>query len=583
MKSNIKKLTTIIFLIFLFYGCGIKPKVTQETKPPYNPNVNQETRPPYKKPTSFFKSDGKYYYFTEAQIQKKSGNYSEAVKYIKKAIERDPESIYLHQELAILYLHQDENQKALQVAEQILKKHPDNIDFLIILGRINHGMKNLDNTKNAYEKVIKLDPKQKEIYLILGSLYMNENDKVKALKVYERLVKNFPKSYVGHFFIGKIYAEKNYLTSEKAYKKALEIEPELEEARFELIQLYINNKKWGNVERLYKEILDQDPDNIKASLGLGLYYAKNGERKKADNLFKHLGERSLLDSNVIRNIIQQYLVSKRFDDARIILEDMLKGAPESSNLNYLTGMTFDGLKDPDTAIEYFKKVTPDSKFYANSATYVFFHYQQQGKIDEAIAALKKVIKNIPDNPELFLYLGTFYEEAEEYEKAIDAFKDGIKIDPDNTRLLFRLGVVYDKCGQRKKSIELMQSVIIIDPEHADALNYIGYTYADAGENLDEAERLILEAMKYKSEDGYIIDSLGWVYYKKGLFEQAVKTLKKASAMVPDDPVIMEHLGDAYLKTNQKKKALETYRNSFKLKKKDTKELLEKIRKLEGAE
>ena len=129
----------------------------------------------------------------------------------------------------------------------------------------------------------------------------------------------------------------------------------------------------------------------------------------------------------------------------------------------------------------------------------------------------------------------------------------------------------------------MQSVIVIDPEHADALNYIGYTYADAGENLDEAERLILEAMKYKSEDGYIIDSLGWVYYQKGLFEQALKTLKKAVAMVPDDPVIMEHLGDAYLKTNQQKKALEIYRNSFKLKKKDTKELLEKIKKLEGAE
>ncbi|WDN89974.1 hypothetical protein BuS5_02944 [Desulfosarcina sp. BuS5] len=571
MKPNIKKLSTIIFLIFLFYSCGIKTKVTQET------------RQPDKQSASFFKSDGKYYYFTEAQIQKKGGNYSEAIKYIQKAIERDPGSIYLHKELTILYLHQEENQKALQVTEQILKKHPDNIDFLIILGRINHGRQNLDNAKNAYEKVIKLDPKQKEIYLILGSLYMNENDKIKALKVYKSLVKNFPKSYAGYFFLGKIYAEKQYLKAEKAYRKALEIEPALEEARFELIKLYTNNKKWGNVEKLYKEILEEDPDNIKAGLGLGLYYAKKGKQKKAENLFRQFGERSLLDDNVIRNIIQQYLVPKRFDDAGIILEGMLKGAPDSSNLHYLAGMTFDGLKDHDTAIAHFKRVTPDSKFYENSATHVFFLYQQQGKIDEAIAALKKLIKNIPDNPKLFLYLGTFYEEDEEYEKAIDAFKKGIGIDPENTRLLFRLGVVYDKWGKRKKSIESMQSVIRVDPEHADALNYIGYTYADSGENLDEAERLILEAMKHKPDDGYIIDSLGWVYYQKGLFRQAATTLEKAVNIVPDDPVIMEHLGDAYLKTNKKKKALEIYRNSLKLKKKDTKTLLKKIKKLEVAE
>ena len=61
----------------------------------------------------------------------------------------------------------------------------------------------------------------------------------------------------------------------------------------------------------------------------------------------------------------------------------------------------------------------------------------------------------------------------------------------------------------------MQKVIALDPKHANALNYLGYTYADLGRNLDEAERLVKEALKYKPNDGYITDSLGWVYYKKG--------------------------------------------------------------------
>ncbi len=498
MKPNSKNLKLIIFTIFLFYGCGINAKIPLETKPPSE------------KPSSFLKSEGKYYYFTEAQIQKKQGNYAEAVEYIKKAIAKDPESLYLHRELAVLYLHLSAYQKALQVSEQILQKHPDDVDSLIMYGRINHGLKQLEEAKKTYEKVIELDPRRQNIYLMLGSLYMDENDNLKALKVYKKLVENFPDSYVGFFFIGKIYGkEKKYQQAEEAYKKAIELEPKLEEARFELIKLYIKNKSPGKAETLYKEILKTDPNNIKANMGLGLNYVKNGKPEKAENLFKQLAAKNLQGS--VRSIIQQYLLPEKFDDAKVIIQGMLKSAPGNSDLNYLAGVTFDGLKEYDRAIMYFKKVTPNSKFYENSATHVFFLYQRQGKVDEAIAALNELIKNIPDNPDFFLYLGTVYEDAEEYEKAIDAFKKGLEVDPENTKLLFRSGVVYDKWGQRKKSLEVMRSLIDIDPEHAEALNYIGYTYADSGENLDEAEKLILKAMKYKPGDGYIIDSLGWVY------------------------------------------------------------------------
>jgi len=83
-----------------------------------------------------------------------------------------------------------------------------------------------------------------------------------------------------------------------------------------------------------------------------------------------------------------------------------------------------------------------------------------------------------------------------------------------------------------------------------------------GENLDEAEQLILEALKYKPNDGYITDSLGWVYYKKGLFSKAVEVLEKAVALIPDDPTMLEHLGDAHFKLNNKTDALKFYKMSL---------------------
>ena len=194
-----------------------------------------------------------------------------------------------------------------------------------------------------------------------------------------------------------------------------------------------------------------------------------------------------------------------------------------------------------------------------------------------------LIKKVPDNPEFMNYLGSFYEDVEEFGHAEKALKQGIEIDSKNIDLHFRLGVVYDKWGKKDSSIKEMKAVIRLDPKNADALNYLGYTYADLGRNLDEAENLIKEALQYKPDDGYITDSLGWVYFKKGLYKKALKLLKKAVELIPDDPIILEHLGDAYLKINDKKNALKFYERSLKQKKEDKEELEKKIKALNEEE
>jgi Tfp pilus assembly protein PilF len=125
----------------------------------------------------------------------------------------------------------------------------------------------------------------------------------------------------------------------------------------------------------------------------------------------------------------------------------------------------------------------------------------------------------------------------------------------------------------------MKKVIALDPENANALNYLGYTYADMGTNLDEAESLIRKALKHKPDDGYITDSLGWVLYKKGLFQEALIYLEKAVKLTADDPIILEHLGDAYLQINDKENALKYYQKSLQLKTEDTKILEDKINDL----
>ena len=182
------------------------------------------------------RSENAYYYYTEAQLAQQNGDRERAVLLLKKAAELDPTSVYLKRELAVEYIQQKDFQNALAVAEDILKSHPDDVDTLIVYGRIKQGQNQLDQAGQAYEKVIALDKNQQEIYLLLGGIYLQKEQYDDALRVFKELVDNFPNAYTGHFFLGKIYARQGQKKKAEAeFKKALEIEPSLLEPRFELL------------------------------------------------------------------------------------------------------------------------------------------------------------------------------------------------------------------------------------------------------------------------------------------------------------------------------------------------------------
>ena len=371
--------------------------------------------------------------------------------------------------------------------------------------------------------------------------------------------------------------------AEDEFLKTLEMQPDLDEPRFELLKLYKTQKKDKKIFELYDEILQKNPRNVVAAMELGSYYHQQGMAKEAEKVFKDLGIRSLTEKKVVRTVVQLYLEQKKYDTAVVALKGMLKGAPESSDLHYIIGVAFDKQENKEKAIEHFKKVKPNSRFYKESVIHIAFLYQELEKIQEAIKFLNDVIQRFPDDSEFMIYLGSFYEEVKQFEKAEQVLKKGLEIDSENTKLHFRLGVVYDKWGRKSDSIKKMKTVINLDPKHANALNYLGYTYAELGQNLDEAERLIKEALKHKPDDGYITDSLGWVYYKKGLYSKAVKFLEKAVDLEPDDPIILEHLGDAYLKIDEKQKALQLYKRSLQNKNDDKADLEKKIQALSKKE
>src|SRR5260370_17710448 len=130
--------------------------------------------------------------------------------------------------------------------------------------------------------------------------------------------------------------------------------------------------------------------------------------------------------------------------------------------------------------------------------------------------------------------------------------------PKDETLRFALGSAYERQGESAKAIAQMQQVLSQNPENASAMNFIGYTLAERGQHLDRAENLIRRALELQPESGAFLDSLGWVYFRRGQYSQAIGTLESAVEHDPD-PMIPDHLGDAYRSSSKKAQPVAVYR------------------------
>jgi tetratricopeptide (TPR) repeat protein len=158
----------------------------------------------------------------------------------------------------------------------------------------------------------------------------------------------------------------------------------------------------------------------------------------------------------------------------------------------------------------------------------------------------------------------------------------IVLDPKSDQAYFQLGALHDEAKNKEQSVANMKRAIELNPKNAAALNYLGYTWAEMGVRLDEAEQLIQRALQIEPNDGFYIDSLGWVYFQKGDYTSAVEQLERAVAITVEDPTIIEHLGDAYVKVGKSDRALASYREAIEKSKEDdqVKRIREKIERLE---
>ncbi|MBR1600482.1 MAG: tetratricopeptide repeat protein [Alphaproteobacteria bacterium] len=211
------------------------------------------------------------------------------------------------------------------------------------------------------------------------------------------------------------------------------------------------------------------------------------------------------------------------------------------------------------ANKYYKQVGKNSGSYFIARAKIIENLNTLKEYEEAEKQIKFLLKDYPDNTQLLSDLGTIYGNMNKHNEAVEYYQKAIKSaaadDQDIWPIYYALAVSYDQLNQKIKAEQNLQKALQLSNQNPDILNYLGYSWLEQGRNIEQAIKMILNAYKHNPYEGHIIDSMGWIYFKLGMYEKAVEFLEQAAAMNPGNAVINDHLGDAYWFAGRKNEAV----------------------------
>lgn len=212
----------------------------------------------------------------------------------------------------------------------------------------------------------------------------------------------------------------------------------------------------------------------------------------------------------------------------------------------------------DAAIDAYSRVPQGTPFEVNIEVRKALNLNQLERIDEAQKLLEGLAKKHPEDIRPLDALGNimrghkrYSEAAQYYTRAIDLIG---KPEPKHWTYFYARGTCLERMKMLPESEADLERALKLSPDQPLTLNYLGYTWIDHNRNLQQGLKLIEKAVRLKSDDGYIVDSLGWAHYRLGNFKEAVKHLERAVELRPEDPTLNDHLGDAYWRVGRQREA-----------------------------
>jgi tetratricopeptide (TPR) repeat protein len=232
----------------------------------------------------------------------------------------------------------------------------------------------------------------------------------------------------------------------------------------------------------------------------------------------------------------------------------------------LVGDILEAQHRPAEALAIDQSIDPRSPYGWAARLRAAANLQALDKTDQAIAELKAMAAEKPDRMQPLVQIGDILRGKSRFADAVDAYDQAVarigKQDARQWVLFYSRGIALERAGQWPRAEADLLHALELQPEQPMVLNYLGYSWVEKNQHLAEAMRMIERAVQLRPNDGYIVDSLGWAFYRLGNFAQASRYLEHAAELRPEDPTINDHLGDAYWQTGRVVEARNQWRRAL---------------------
>lgn len=440
--------------------------------------------------------------------------YEKAIEQFKLVIEKIPTFIRARQSLAALYLQMERFKDAIEQSIEILKIDQNAASAYMILARSYSYIDNFDDAIKSINKFIEIKESSFEGNYLLGTFQMASGD-IKSAKATIRKIEEIDAGR-GNMMIANAlinHIEGNHNSAEVYLKKAQDITPEIHHPMINifLTNLYLSQEKYKSANKSLKK-----SDNfIKGFRSKNLDLKSNNDIEKS---FAHT------------NLAIFYYLNKWYDKAIKMCDVALVLHPDNPLTLYIKSKTLIDKKD----------------------------------FSRAFAQLKEIVETQPDFISPHYDLAKLYLLMGETDKSIEEYKKLANLDQKNASVHLSTGHIYSRKGEINKALDEYRQVIALAPDSPIGYNELAYHYAESKTNLDEGLKYALKAAELAPKEASILDTLGWIYFKKENFNKAVEILNAAIASRQNSPTIRFHLGMAHYKNRNLSSALNEFKNSLKI-------------------
>ena len=280
--------------------------------------------------------------------------------------------------------------------------------------------------------------------------------------------------------------------------------------------------------------------------------ARLAARQKPDALVRNPADGA---AEALFGIAASLTEAQSADVSILYLRMALYLRPDLALAEVLLADRFETLKKYDAAITIYREISPESPYYRMAQIQAALNAQRLGRSEDAVAGLRKLVAANPGDTEAWVAIGDIHRATEKYAEAIAAYDSAEKslIQPARRDwpMFYARAMAKERLKRLDDSEKDIEIALKLSPEQPELLNYLGYSWVDRGRRIDEALVMLEKARSLRPYDGYIVDSVGWAYYKLGRYQDAAKTLQAAVLLVPGDPTINDHLGDAFWRTGRR--------------------------------